>query len=126
MKKIINTAKAPAPIGPYNQAILIGKTLYTSGQIALNPISMELVLDDIETETFQVMQNLKAVIDAAGMSFDNVVKSTIFITNMNDFTKINTVYGKFFDENSAPARETVQVAGLPKGVNVEISMIAIL
>jgi 2-iminobutanoate/2-iminopropanoate deaminase len=126
MKKIINTAKAPAPIGPYNQAILIGNTLYTSGQIALNPISMELVLDDIETETFQVMQNLKAVLDAAGMSFDNVVKSTIFITNMNDFTKINTVYGKFFDENSAPARETVQVAGLPKGVNVEISMIAIL
>jgi 2-iminobutanoate/2-iminopropanoate deaminase len=126
MKKIINTAKAPAPIGPYNQAILIGKTLYTSGQIALNPISMKLVLDDIETETFQVMQNLKAVLDAAGMSFDNVVKSTIFITNMNDFTKINTVYGKFFDENSAPARETVQVAGLPKGVNVEISMIAIL
>lgn len=126
MKKIINTAKAPAPIGPYNQAILIGKTLYTSGQIALNPISMELVLDDIETETFQVMQNLKAVLDAAGMSFDNVVKSTIFITNMNDFTKINTVYGKFFDENSAPARETVQVAELPKGVNVEISMIAIL
>jgi 2-iminobutanoate/2-iminopropanoate deaminase len=126
MKKIINTAKAPAPIGPYNQAILIGNTLYTSGQIALNPISMKLVLDDIETETFQVMQNLKAVLDAAGMSFDNVVKSTIFITNMNDFTKINTVYGKFFDENSAPARETVQVAGLPKGVNVEISMIAIL
>jgi len=126
MKKIINTAKAPAPIGPYNQAILIGNTLYTSGQIALNPISMELVLDDIETETFQVMQNLKAVLDAAGMSFDNVVKSTIFITNMNDFTKINTVYGKFFDENSAPARETVQVAELPKGVNVEISMIAIL
>jgi 2-iminobutanoate/2-iminopropanoate deaminase len=126
MKKIINTAKAPAPIGPYNQAILIGKTLYTSGQIALNPISMKLVLDDIETETFQVMQNLKAVLDAAGMSFDNVVKSTIFITNMNDFTKINTVYGKFFDKNSAPARETVQVAGLPKGVNVEISMIAIL
>jgi 2-iminobutanoate/2-iminopropanoate deaminase len=126
MKKIINTAKAPAPIGPYNQAILIGNTLYTSGQIALNPISMKLVLDDIETETFQVMQNLKAVLDAAGMSFDNVVKSTIFITNMNDFTKINTVYGKFFDKNSAPARETVQVAGLPKGVNVEISMIAIL
>ena len=126
MKKIINTAKAPAPIGPYNQAILIGNTLYTYGQIALNSISMELVLDDIEPETFQVMQNLKAVLDAAGMSFDNVVKSTIFITNMNDFTKINSVYGKFFDENSAPARETVQVAGLPKGVNVEISMIAIL
>lgn len=125
MKKIINTDKAPAPIGPYNQAILVGNTLYTSGQIALDPISMELILDDIETETNQVMQNMKAVLEAADMTFENVVKSTIFIMNMNDFTRINTVYGKYFDENSAPARETVQVAGLPKGVNVEISMIAI-
>jgi 2-iminobutanoate/2-iminopropanoate deaminase len=125
MKKIINTDKAPAPIGPYNQAVLIGNTLYTSGQIALDPISMELVLDDIETETNQVMQNMKAVLEAAGMTFENVVKSTIFIMNMNDFARINSVYGKYFDENSAPARETVQVAGLPKGVNVEISMIAI-
>lgn len=125
MKKIINTDKAPAPIGPYNQAVLVGNTLYTSGQIALDPISMELVLDDIETETNQVMQNMKAVLEAAGMTFENVVKSTIFIMNMNDFARINSVYGKYFDENSAPARETVQVAGLPKGVNVEISMIAI-
>lgn len=125
MKKIINTDKAPAPIGPYNQAVLVGNTLYTSGQIALDPISMELILDDIETETNQVMQNMKAVLEAADMTFENVVKSTIFIMNMNDFTRINTVYGKYFDENSAPARETVQVAGLPKGVNVEISMIAI-
>ena len=125
MKKIINTDKAPAPIGPYNQAILVGNTLYTSGQIALDPISMELILDDIETETNQVMQNMKAVLEAADMTFENVVKSTIFIMNMNDFTRINSVYGKYFDENSAPARETVQVAGLPKGVNVEISMIAI-
>jgi 2-iminobutanoate/2-iminopropanoate deaminase len=125
MKKIINTNKAPAPIGPYNQAVLVGNTLYTSGQIALDPISMELILDDIETETNQVMQNMKAVLEAADMTFENVVKSTIFIMNMNDFTRINTVYGKYFDENSAPARETVQVAGLPKGVNVEISMIAI-
>lgn len=125
MKKIINTNKAPAPIGPYNQAVLVGNTLYTSGQIALDPISMELILDDIETETNQVMQNMKAVLEAADMTFENVVKSTIFILNMNDFTRINTVYGKYFDENSAPARETVQVAGLPKGVNVEISMIAI-
>jgi 2-iminobutanoate/2-iminopropanoate deaminase len=125
MKKIIKTDKAPAPIGPYNQAILVGNTLYTSGQIALDPILMELVLDDIETETNQVMQNMKAVLEAAGMTFENVVKSTIFIMNMNDFTRINSVYGKYFDENSAPARETVQVAGLPKGVNVEISMIAI-
>lgn len=125
MKKIINTDKAPAPIGPYNQAVLVGNTLYTSGQIALDPISMELILDDIETETNQVMQNMNAVLEAAGMTFENVVKSTIFIMNMNDFARINSVYGKYFDENSAPARETVQVAGLPKGVNVEISMIAI-
>lgn len=125
MKKIINTDKAPAPIGPYNQAVLVGNTLYTSGQIALDPISMELILDDIETETNQVMQNMKAVLEAADMTFENVVKSTIFIMNMNDFTRINSVYGKYFDENSAPARETVQVAELPKGVNVEISMIAI-
>ena len=125
MKKIIFTDKAPAPIGPYNQAVLVGNTLYTSGQIALNPATMELILDDIETETNQVMQNMKAVLEAAGMTFENVVKSTIFIMNMNDFARINSVYGKYFDENSAPARETVQVAGLPKGVNVEISMIAI-
>ena len=125
MKKIIFTDKAPAPIGPYNQAVLVGNMLYTSGQIALDPISMELVLDDIETETNQVMQNMKAVLEAADMTFENVVKSTIFIMNMNDFAKINSVYSKYFNENSAPARETVQVAGLPKGVNVEISMIAI-
>ncbi len=125
MKKIIFTAKAPAPIGPYNQGVLMGNTLYTSGQIALNPATMELVLDDIETETKQVMENMKAVLDAADMTFDNVVKTTIFIMNMGDFARINTVYGSYFDEKTAPARETVQVAGLPKGVNVEISMIAV-
>lgn len=125
MKKIIFTDKAPAPIGPYNQAVLVGNTLYTSGQIALNPATMELVLDDIETETKQVMENMKAVLEAADMTFDNVVKTTIFIMNMGDFARINTVYGSYFDEATAPARETVQVAGLPKGVNVEISMTAI-
>lgn len=125
MKKIIFTDKAPAPIGPYNQAVLIGNTLYTSGQIALNPATMELVLDDIETETRQVMENMKAVLEAAEMTFENVVKTTIFIMNMNDFVRINTIYGSYFNEATAPARETVQVAGLPKGVNVEISMIAI-
>ena len=125
MKKIIFTDNAPAPIGPYNQAVLIGNTLYTSGQIALNPATMELVLDDIETETKQVMENMKAVLQAADMTFDNVVKTTIFIMNMGDFVRINTVYGSYFDEKTAPARETVQVAGLPKGVNVEISMIAV-
>jgi 2-iminobutanoate/2-iminopropanoate deaminase len=123
-KKIIFTDKAPAPIGPYNQAVLVGNTLYTSGQIALDPATMELVLDDIETETKQVMENMKAVLAAADMTFDNVVKTTIFIMNMGDFARINTVYGSYFDEATAPARETVQVAGLPKGVNVEISMIA--
>ena len=125
MKKIIFTYKAPAPIGPYNQAVLIGNTLYTSGQIAINPKTGELVLDDIETETKQVMENMKAVLEAAAMAFENVIKVTIFIMDMNDFTRINGVYGSYFDENSAPARETVQVAGLPKGVNVEISMVAV-
>lgn len=124
-KKIIFTEKAPAPIGPYNQAVLVGNTLYTSGQIALNPTTMELVLDDIETETKQVMENMKAVLAAADMTFDHVVKTTIFIMDMGDFARINSVYGSYFDEASAPARETVQVAGLPKGVNVEISMTAI-
>ena len=125
MKKIIFTDKAPAPIGPYNQAVLIGNTLYTSGQIALNPKTGELILDDIETETNQVMQNLKAVLEAADMTFENVVKTTIFIMNMGDFAKINSVYANYFNEKTAPARETVQVAALPKFVNVEISMIAI-
>ena len=125
MKKIIFTEKAPAPIGPYNQAVLTGNTLYTSGQIAINPASGELVLDTIEIETKQVMENMKAVLEAAGMTFENVVKSTIFISNMNDFGSINSVYGTYFNEKTAPARETVQVACLPKNVNVEISMIAV-
>ena len=125
MKKIIFTEKAPAPIGPYSQAIVIGTTLYTSGQVAINPENNELVLDTIEAETEQVMKNLKAVLEAADMTFENVVKTTIFLMNMNDFAKVNTIYGSSFDEKNAPARETVQVAGLPKGVNVEISMIAV-
>jgi 2-iminobutanoate/2-iminopropanoate deaminase len=125
MKKIIFTDKAPAPIGPYSQAVLINNTLYTSGQIALHPETGELVMDDIETETAQVMQNMKAVLDAAEMTFDDVVKATIFISNMDDFARINSVYGKYFNEKTAPARETVQVARLPKSVNVEISMVAV-
>lgn len=124
-KKIIYTDNAPAPIGPYNQAILIGNTLYTSGQIALNPNTMELVLDSIEIETKQVMDNLKAILEAATMNLENVVKTTIFIADMNDFSKINSVYETYFNEETAPARETVQVACLPKNVNIEISMIAI-
>jgi 2-iminobutanoate/2-iminopropanoate deaminase len=108
------------------QAVLKGNTLYTSGQIAINPSNGELVTANISDETKQVMENMKGVLEAAGMTFENVLKSTIFITNMNDFGTINTVYGSYFDEKTAPARETVQVAGLPKNVNVEISMIAIL
>lgn len=125
MKKIIFTDKAPAPIGSYSQAVLVGNTLYTSGQIALDPASMELVMETIEVETTQVMNNMKAVLEAADMDFSNVVKSTIFISDMNDFTRINSIYASYFEEESAPARETVQVAKLPKNVNVEISMIAI-
>jgi 2-iminobutanoate/2-iminopropanoate deaminase len=125
MKKIIFTEKAPAPIGPYNQAVLVGNLLYTSGQIAIHPITNELVLDTIEAETEQVMENLKAVLEAAEMNFENVIKVSIFISDMNNFSKINTVYATYFDEATAPARETVQVAGLPKNVNVEISAIAI-
>ncbi len=126
MKKIIFTENAPAPIGPYNQAVLAGNTLYTSGQIAIDPKTGELVTANIETETKQVMENMKAVLEAAGMTFENVVKTSIFIMNMGDFGTINAVYGSYFNEKTAPARETVQVAGLPKNVNVEISMIAIL
>ncbi|MFI0489897.1 RidA family protein [Flavobacterium sp.] len=126
MKKIIFTENSPAPIGPYNQAILKGNTLYTSGQIGINPATGELVNATIEAETEQVMQNMKAVLEAAGMTFENVVKSTIYIMNMNDFAKINDVYGSYFNEKTAPARETVQVACLPKNLNIEISMIAVL
>jgi 2-iminobutanoate/2-iminopropanoate deaminase len=125
MKKIIFTKNAPAPIGPYSQAVLVGNTLYTSGQIAINPVTGDLVLDSIEMETKQVMENMKAVLEAAAMTFSDVVKTSIFISDMNDFAKINAVYGTYFDEKTAPARETVQVAALPKFVNVEISMIAI-
>ncbi|WP_367752587.1 RidA family protein [Flavobacterium sp. WC2430] len=126
MKKIIFTDKAPAPIGPYNQAVLKGNTLYTSGQIAIDPKTDELNTENIQIETQQVMENMKAVLDEAGMTFENVVKTTIFIMDMNDFAKINSVYATYFNEKTAPARETVQVACLPKNVNVEISMIAIL
>lgn len=125
MKKIIFTDKAPAPIGPYSQAILIGNTIYTSGQIPLTA-SGELISSDIEAETKQVMENLKAVLEAAGATFEHVVKTSIFISNMDDFAKINGVYGSYINEDTAPARETVQVARLPKDVNVEISMIAVL
>ncbi len=125
MKKIIFTANAPAPIGPYSQAVLINNTLYTSGQIALNPQTMELNLENIETETKQVMENIKAILTAADMTFENVIKASIFITDMSNFNRINSVYANYFNEATAPARETVQVACLPKNVNIEISVIAI-
>ena len=125
MKKIIQTSKAPAPIGPYNQAVLVGNTLYTSGQIAMNPSTGELDLGSIKEETTLVMENMKAVLEAAEMTFENVVKASIFISDMNNFAEINAVYGTYFNEATAPARETVEVANLPKFVNVEISMIAI-
>lgn len=125
MKKIIKTSKAPAPIGPYNQAILSGNTLYTSGQIAIDPSSGKLKIDTIKEETLLVMENMKAVLAAADMTFENVVKTSIFISDMINFSEINEVYGSYFNEDTAPARETVEVANLPKFVNVEISMIAI-
>ena len=125
MKTIIQTPKAPAPIGPYNQAILVDNTLFTSGQIALDPKTMELVNRDIEMETTQVMKNLCEVLKAAGMDFADVVKTTIFLNDMGDFAKVNEIYGSYFNHKNAPARETVQVAALPKNVSVEISFIAI-
>ncbi len=125
MKEIIKTTAAPSPIGPYNQAILSGNTLYTSGQIAIIPQTGELLKGSIQEETELVMQHLKAVLEAAHMTFENVVKTSIFINDMGNFGEINTVYGSYFNDDTAPARETVEVANLPKYVNVEISMIAI-
>lgn len=124
MKQVIFTDKAPAPIGPYSQAILIGDTLYASGQIAINPVTGELITNNLEQETVQVMENLKAVLDAADMSFSHVVKCSIFLSDMNNFNIVNTIYANYFEENP-PARETVEVSVLPKHVNVEISLIAV-
>jgi 2-iminobutanoate/2-iminopropanoate deaminase len=124
-KKIINTSQAPAPIGPYNQAVLVNNTLYISGQICIDPATGNLKNKDVQDETHQVMHNLKVILHEAGMTFNNVVKTTIFITDMGKFSEINEVYGKYF-QGDFPARETVQVSALPKAVNVEISMIAAL
>ena len=126
MKKIINTSKSPAPIGPYNQAILKDNMLFISGQIALDPISMKLNNDSIENETNQVMMNLKNILREANMDFGNVVKTTIFLSDMGLFKKVNDIYGKYIVEGDEPARETIAVKTLPMSVNVEISMIAIL
>ena len=130
-KEIVNTRSAPAPIGPYNQAIMVDNTdgpgqimLFISGQVCIDPSSGELRNRDLQEETHQVMHNLRAILQEAGMDFSNVVKTTIFLTDMNRFSELNEVYGKYFDDNF-PARETVQVSALPKFVNVEISMIAV-
>ena len=125
MKKIIKTHKAPAPIGPYNQAVLSGNTLYTSGQIAINLKTGNVLSSTISEETRLVMEHLKEVLAAADMTFENVIKTSIFISDMNNFVEINSVYGDYFNEESAPARETVEVAALPKFANVEISAIAV-
>jgi 2-iminobutanoate/2-iminopropanoate deaminase len=122
-KKIIQTTNAPAPIGPYNQAVAAGGFLFISGQICLKPDSGEMKNEDIQAETHQVMHNLKAILQEAGMDFSNVVKTTIFLSDMALFSEVNEIYGKYFD-GDFPARETVAVKGLPKNVNVEISMIA--
>ena len=124
MKKIIKTDKAPAPVGPYNQAVIHNDTLYASGQIALDPANGQLVMDTIEAETHQVMINIKAILDAAGLTFRDVLKCSIFVSDINNYSRINAVYAEYFDEEHAPARELVEVANLPKLVNVEISVIA--
>ena len=125
MKEIINTKNAPAPIGPYNQAVKAGNTLYISGQIPLIPSTMELFSGTIKEETELVMQSLNSILEEAGMNFENVVKTTIFIDDMNNFQYVNKVYGKYFQDENAPARETVAVKTLPKSVRIEISMIAV-
>ena len=126
MKKIIiSTLNAPTPIGPYNQAVMVNDTLYISGQIPLKAYDMKLIEGDIKKETEQVMENLSYILEAADMKFENVVKSTIFLSDMDNFGKVNNVYGSFFENETAPARETVAVKTLPKNVRVEISMIAV-
>ncbi len=125
MKKIIHTTQAPAPIGPYSQAVKAGGFLFVSGQIPINPASGELILDSIENETHQVMANIKAILEVEGLDFANIVKTSIFLKNMDDFAKVNAVYGEYFTSDF-PARETVQVSRLPKDVNVEISVIVVL
>ncbi len=124
MKTTIESKQAPAPIGPYSQAVKSGNFVFLSGQIALDPTTGELVMDTLENETHRVMNNIREVLSAAGCSFDDVIKTSIFLSDMNHFARVNAVYGSYFS-GSFPARETVQVAGLPKNVNVEISVIAV-
>ncbi|MBT8220283.1 MAG: Rid family detoxifying hydrolase [Bacteroidia bacterium] len=124
-KEIINTPTAPSPVGPYNQSVKSGNTLYISGQIAIDPPTGNLITEDIEAETHQVMKNLGEILKKAGLTYDNVVKCSVFVTDMAMYGRINAVYAEYFDENTAPARELVEVGNLPKYVNVEISAIAV-
>lgn len=126
MKQVIQTENAPAPIGPYNQAILSGNTLYISGQIPVDAATGKLIEGNIKKEADQCMKNLKAILTEANMTFENIVKASIFLSDMNQFAAVNEVYGSYFDAETAPARETVEVANLPLFVNVEISMIAVM
>jgi 2-iminobutanoate/2-iminopropanoate deaminase len=124
MKKVINSKNAPEPVGPYNQAILIDGTLYLSGQIALDPKSMKMDNSSIESETIRVLNNIEAVLKEANYDYSDIIKTTIFLTNMEDFNVVNEIYGKRFEKEFAPARETVEVSGLPKNAKIEISIIA--
>lgn len=124
MKKIINTTQAPAPVGPYNQSIQSGNMLFVSGQIAIDPATGNLVDESIEAETHQVMKNIQAILTEAGMTFENILKASVFVSDMGNYSRINAVYAEYFDESTAPARELVEVANLPKYVNIEISVIA--
>ncbi len=124
MKKIVKTNKAPQPVGPYNQAVIHNSIMYISGQIALDPLTKELTTNNLTEETMLVMNNLKAILENENLSFENVIKSTIFLKDMGNFEVVNKIYGSFFKSGNEPARETVEVSKLPLGVNVEISMIA--
>ena len=126
MKKIINTKKAPLPVGPYSQAIMVNNTLYISGQVALNPEKNELIEGSVEKESYQIMENIKSILNESGLSFKNVVRSKIYLTDMNNFSKVNQVYGSYFEKGQEPARTTIEVSGLPLGVGVEIDMIAVV
>ena len=126
MKKAINTNKAPLPVGPYNQAVMIKNTLYISGQVALNPTNNELIQGSIDEESHQIMKNIESILKEAGLDFKNVVRSKIYLTDMSNFSKVNEVYGSYFEKGHEPARTTIEVSGLPLGVDVEIDMIAVV
>ena len=125
MKKIIKTDKAPLPVGPYNQAILVDKTLYISGQVAINPENNEVIKGSVEDATKLIMKNIQSILDEAGFNFKDVVRSKIYLTDMNNFSKVNAIYGSYFEKNYEPARTTIEVSGLHLGVDVEIDMIAV-